>query len=139
MAKTIENAYIWVMENSPAYLAIITSILQTSGARCLPLNLNAPWAQLAQDYPPALILLSLEASNQGQAWPVDELLAQWRNLELGVPIVGLGANAPQLIQQAQEKQLQSFILKPLRSSTLPHYLNRILDGEALWAETDELF
>ena len=131
----LQGKRIFVVEDDPSNLAIITTILRRHGAS-VPFETwgSGTVAKLLKTLPIDLILLDLALPRGVSGYDVFDQIQEVPQLK-GIPVVVVTAADPSIeMVHAREKGLNGFISKPLSYATFGKTIAAILDGEEVWGE-----
>lgn len=131
----LKEKNVFVIEDDPMNRAVMLTILQTNGATAQ----FDPWGDKTIDKIKALgsvdlILMDLMLPRGNSGYKVFEELQQQPDLK-DIPVVIVSASDPELeIRKARELGFKGFISKPVNHNTLPKLLNKVIDGQEVWAD-----
>jgi CheY-like chemotaxis protein len=136
MIMKLKGKRVFVIEDDAMNLAIIRFILQNYGAAIY----HEYWGVQTIEYikralPIDIILLDLMFPHGISGYDV---YAQIRAVpELAdIPVVAVSASDPAIeMNRARNLGFMGFIEKPVSQTTLPVYVDRVLSGTPVWAET----
>ncbi len=133
----LQGKRIFVVEDDPSNLAIITTILRRHGAS-VPFETwgTGTVETLKMCLPVDLILLDLALPRGVSGYDVyDEIRADSQLVD--IPVVVVTAADPGMeMPTARKKGMNGFISKPLSYNTFGKAVAAILDGEEIWGDFD---
>ena len=135
----LQGKRIFVVEDDPSNLAIITTILRRHGAS-VPFETwgSGTVAKLLKCLPVDLILLDLALPRGVSGYDVYEEIRSQPELQ-DIPTVVVTAADPSIeMPKAREKGLKGFISKPLSYATFGTTIASVLDGEEVWGDDYEM-
>ena len=131
----LKGKNIFVVEDDPINLAVISSILRAMGAKVtIDLWGDTATHTLVKAMPIDILLLDLMLPNNLSGYDVFDQVRAVPELK-EVPIVAVTALDPGIgMNKAREKGFKGYITKPIRANTFGQYIAAILDGQEVWAE-----
>lgn len=133
----LNGTRIFVVEDDPNSLAIVSSILRRQGAAVHFDLWGKDTAQRILNLLPVhMILLDLMLPNNVSGYDVYAELRQYDELK-DVPIVAVTAMDPATeLKKARELGFAGYICKPIRTRTFAVYMEAILKGTAVWVDLE---
>jgi len=131
----LNNARIFVVEDDPFNIGIITMLLERMGAVVKVDSWGADAKQQLLDFAPVdLVLLDLMISDKIDGYDIYNEIYHLDTLE-EVPIAIVSASDPDIeMTRAREQGFNGFIGKPIDFNQFPKRIIKLLDGEAVWHE-----
>jgi CheY-like chemotaxis protein len=130
----LKNKRIFVLEDDPTNLAIISVILREHGAVVHFERWGVDTAkQLLSFLPVDIILLDLMLPNKISGYDVYDQIRAFPELKQ-IPVVAVTASDSDIERKkAREKGFQGFINKPIRYTYFPKLIAAVLNGEQVWS------
>ncbi|GAB4571227.1 MAG: response regulator [Anaerolineae bacterium] len=131
----LQGKKIFIIEDEPNSLAIVSSILRRQGAA---VHFD-PWGidtaeRILKAMPVDMILLDLMLPDQVSGYDVFRALRAIPALQ-SIPIVAVTAMDPATeLAKTRAMGFAGFICKPIRTRTFVTYLEAILDGIPVWID-----
>jgi CheY-like chemotaxis protein len=134
----LKNKHIFVVEDDPSNLAVISTILRRNGAS---VSFDS-WGDktlkkmvLANDsFKIDLIILDLMLARQVSGFDIFQLLRQDATLK-EVPVVVVTASDPDVeMNKARTMGLNGFISKPINRWKFPEQIATVLNGGEVWGD-----
>ena len=135
----LQGKRIFVVEDDPSNLAIITTILRRHGAS-VPFETwgSGTVDKLLKCLPVDLILLDLALPRGVSGYDVYDQISAQPELQ-DIPTVVVTAADPSIeMPKAREKGLKGFISKPLSYTTFGTTIAAVLEGEEFWGDDYEI-
>ena len=131
----LKGKNIFVIEDDPINLAVISSILRSLGAKVtIDLWGDTATQTLVKAMPIDILLLDLMLPKGLSGYDVFDQIREVPELN-EVPIVAVTALDPGIgMNKAREKGFQGYITKPIRANTFGQYISAILEGKQVWSE-----
>lgn len=136
MNVTLKDKRIFFVEDDGKNLAVIFSILQNQGAKVK----FAPYTfatDAMKDFAPIdLILLDMMLPGGVTGFDIYRQLRQVPELR-EVPVAAVTAlESAAAMNEARELGFKGYILKPVRITTFPEYVETLINGGEVWGELD---
>jgi CheY-like chemotaxis protein len=131
----LQGKRIFVIEDDPSNLAIISTLLRRHGAS-VPFDTWGSGAieTIRVSMPIDLILLDLALPRGVSGYDIYDQMRSVPELD-DIPVVVVTAADPGVeMSKAREKGLNGFISKPLSYKTFGESIAAVLDGQAVWGE-----
>jgi CheY-like chemotaxis protein len=129
----LEDKRIFIVEDNPANLAIMTMMLKDHGAKVF----YDRWGmetktRLIDASPIDLIVLDLMFPRGITGFDIYDQLQATAGLS-HIPVVMVTANnSVSNMKKAREMGFKAFISKPIATDTFPDFIARVLSGEEVW-------
>jgi CheY-like chemotaxis protein len=138
MGELLAGKRVFVVEDDPVNLAVISSLLREHGAIVrFDTWGSSTLARMDGFHGVDIILMDLMLPGQMTGYDVFDMIKEVETLA-NVPIVIVSASDPDIgMKKAREKGFNGYICKPIRRSTFVRSLVKILDGHPVWGELDE--
>ncbi len=138
MEELLAGKRVFIVEDDPINLAVVSSLLREHGALIRFDRWGASTlANMDNFHDVDIILMDLMLPSQITGYDVFDRIKKVETLAK-VPIVIVSASDPDIeMRKAKEKGFDGYICKPIRRSTFVRSLVKILDGHAVWGELDE--
>jgi CheY-like chemotaxis protein len=132
---SLKGKHIFVVEDDPINLAVISSILRSLAATVtVDLWGGTATKTLVKAMPIDVLLLDLMLPNNLSGYDVFDQIRAVPELQ-DFPIVAVTALDPGIgMNKAREKGFKGYITKPIRANTFGQYIMAILEGKEVWAE-----
>lgn len=128
---------IFIVEDDPNNLAIVSSILRRQGASVyFDLWGRGTMQRIISLLPVDMILMDLMLPQGVSGYDVVEGLHEIPELR-EIPVIALTAMDPATeVKKARDLGFSGFICKPIRTKTFVEILDAILDGQKVWVELE---
>ncbi|MDJ0754956.1 MAG: response regulator [Ardenticatenaceae bacterium] len=131
----LKDKRVFVVEDDPSNLAVISSILKNNGAYISYDQWGDTTLDKLRDMTRVdIILLDLMLPGGGSGYDVFEAIRVVPELA-DIPIVVVTASDPDIeMSKARDKGLNGYISKPLNRLQFPKQIAAVLNGEEVWGE-----
>lgn len=131
----LKDKRVFVVEDDPSNLAVISSILKNNGAYISYDQWGDTTLDKLRDMARVdIILLDLMLPGGGSGYDVFEAIRAVPELN-DIPIVVVTASDPDIeMSKARDKGMNGYISKPLNRLQFPKQIAAVLDGEEVWGE-----
>jgi CheY-like chemotaxis protein len=133
----LRDTKIFVIEDDPNNLAIISAILRRQGATVyFDLWGHETTSRIINLMPIDVILLDLMLPGNITGYDIFDQLKAIPALA-NIPVVAVTAMDPATeVAKARDKGFDGFICKPIRTKTFTTYMHTILHGEQVWVDLE---
>ena len=133
----LDDKRIFVVEDDPTNLAIISTILRRHGATVLFDNWGSGTVEKLLDSRPIdIILLDLALPRGVSGYDIYDQIREEKALD-EVPVVIVTAADPSMeMNKAREKGVNGFISKPISYGTFGRAVANVLEGREIWYDED---
>lgn len=133
MKNLLADKKIFMVEDHSGNMAIVKTLLETSGATVKFDRWGTEVIPKAQTFLPIdLILLDLMYPRNITGYDIYDQIREFNDFD-GVPIVAVSASEPSVaIPKTRQKGFNGFIAKPIEIELFPAQIQKILAGESVW-------